>query len=110
MKRRMILVAAALLAAGIAQGQGKPSTAELGALAGPDREQKLVEGAKKEGELNIYTSAQSDDMGALVSAFEKKYGIKVNVWRSSSEKVLQRFVTESRSSKHSMDVAETNGP
>jgi iron(III) transport system substrate-binding protein len=110
MKRRMILVAAALLAAGIAQGQGKPSTAELGALAGPDREQKLLEGAKKEGELNIYTSAQSDDMGALVTAFEKKYGIKVSVWRSSSEKVLQRSIQEARGNRHTMDVAETNGP
>jgi iron(III) transport system substrate-binding protein len=37
--------------------------------------QKLVEGAKKEGELNIYTSAQNDDMGPLVAAFEKKYGV-----------------------------------
>ena len=110
MKRRMLLLAAALVAAGLAQAQTKPTTAELGAYSGPDREQKLLEGAKKEGELNIYTSAQSDDMGALVAAFEKKYGVKVSVWRSSSEKVLQRAVQEARGNRHTMDVAETNGP
>jgi iron(III) transport system substrate-binding protein len=49
-------------------------------------------------------------MGALVAAFEKKYGIKVNVWRASSEKVLQRAVQEARGNRHTMDVAETNGP
>ena len=110
MKRRTLLFAAILAAAGLAQAQNKPSTADLGAYAGADREQKLAEGAKKEGELNIYTSAQSDDMGALVAAFEKKYGVKVNVWRSSSEKVLQRAVQEARGNRHTMDVAETNGP
>ena len=68
MKRRTLLLAAALAAAGLAQAQSKPTTADLGAYAGSDREQKLAEGAKKEGELNIYTSAQSDDMGALVAA------------------------------------------
>ena len=110
MKRRTLLLAAALAAAGFAQAQSKPTTADLGAYAGADREQKLAEGAKKEGELNIYTSAQSDDMGALVAAFEKKYGLKVNVWRSSSEKVLQRAIQEARGNRHTMDVAETNGP
>jgi len=110
MKRRTLLLAAAIAAAGLDQAQPKATTAELGAYTGADREQKLAEGAKKEGELNIYTSAQSDDMGALVSAFEKKDGIKVSVWRSSSEKVLQRAVQEARGNRHTMDVAETNGP
>jgi iron(III) transport system substrate-binding protein len=90
--------------------QGKPTVESVSALTGPDREKKLLEGAKKEGSLMIYTSAQSDDMGALVQAFEKKYGLKVEVWRSSSEKVLQRAIQESRANKNTMDVAETNGP
>ena len=85
--------------------------AELAAYDKPDREQKLLAGAKKEGELQLYTSAQSDDMGALVKAFEAKYpGIKVTMWRSSSEKVLQRAVQEARAGRHTMDIAETNGP
>ena len=93
-----------------AQVKPNATAADVATYAGADRAQKILEGAKKEGELAIYTSAQQDDMGALVSAFEKKYGIKVTIWRASSEKVLQRAVQEARGNRHTMDVAETNGP
>ncbi len=101
--------AATLLPAG-AQVKGSVTAADVAGITGPDREQRLHEGAKKEGPLNIYTSAQSDDMGALVAGFEKKYGLKVNVWRSSSEKVLQRAIQETRGNRFTVDVVETNGP
>ena len=91
------------------RAQGR-SVAELGAIAGADREARLLEGAKKEAPLSIYTSAQSDDMGALVAGFEKKYGLKTSTWRAGSEKVLQRTVTEARGSRHTVDIIETNGP
>lgn len=118
MDRRRFTRTAAALAAALALAPTTPAFAqgksallgELSALTGPEREKRLAEGAKKEGELNIYTSAQPDDMGALVKGFEAKYGIKVNVWRSSSEKVLQRAVQEARANRHTMDVVETNGP
>jgi len=105
---------AALLAAlplsAVAQVKAGATAPDVATYTAPDRMQKLIEGAKKEGELNLYTSAQTDDMGPLIAAFEKKYGIKVNVWRSSSEKVLQRAIQEARGNKNTMDVAETNGP
>jgi iron(III) transport system substrate-binding protein len=115
MTKRFLLTAAAVAALGLAlpaSAQVKPNATatDVASYAGADRQQKLIDGAKKEGQLDIYTSAQTDDMGALVQAFEKKYGIKVNVWRSSSEKVLQRAITEARGNRHTMDVAETNGP
>ncbi len=112
MSRRTALAAAALFAVAALPGlAGAAGPAEISAYSGPDRTQKLLDGAKKEGGvLEMYTSAQSNDMGALTQAFEKKYGIQVNMWRSSSEKVLQRAVTEARAGRHTMDVAETNGP
>jgi len=116
MNRRLALVAASAIAAAFfpaaVPGQLKPNAtaADIGLYAGPDRLQKLIEGARKEGELNLYTSAQSDDMGAVAAAFEKKYGVKVSMWRASSEKVLQRALAEARANRHTMDVAETNGP
>lgn len=88
----------------------KNGMAELATYNGADRLQRLIAGAKKEGGLNIYTSAQSNDMGPLIGAFEKKYGIKATVWRASSEKVLQRAVVEARANRFTLDVAETNGP
>src|SRR5688572_13132019 len=112
MKRRLFItgIAAALAVPVYAQVKPNATAADVAAYSAPDRMQKLIEGAKKEGELNIYTSAQQDDMGALVSAFEKKYGIKVSVWRASSEKVLQRAIQEARGNRNTMDIAETNGP
>jgi iron(III) transport system substrate-binding protein len=112
MKRRAILAAAVLAAFAIpAWAQVGSSVAEIAAYMKPDREQKIYEAARKEGALTIYTSAQVKDMGAIVAAFEKKYpGIKVEIWRSSSEKVLQRSITEARAGRYTLDVAETNGP
>ena len=106
------VLAVLALAAAPALAQIKPNAtaADVALYAGPDRQQKLIEGAKKEGELNLYTSAQADDIGAVAAAYEKKYGIKVIMWRSSSENVLRRAVTEARANRRTMDVAETNGP
>jgi iron(III) transport system substrate-binding protein len=88
----------------------KGTMAELSQYTGADRMQKLVDGAKKEGTLSMYTSAQGSDMGPLVAAFEKKYGVKTDMWRAGSENVLQRAVTEARANRFTVDVVETNGP
>src|SRR6478672_11228642 len=45
----------------------------LATYQGADRMQRIIEGAKKEGEVSIYTSAPTDDMKAMGDAFEKKY-------------------------------------
>nr|MDP2192140.1 ABC transporter substrate-binding protein [Rhodoferax sp.] len=83
---------------------------EIYLYKGADREARLLEGAKKEGKVNIYTSLNTKDSGPITEAFEKKYGIKPLLWRSSSEKVLQRAVTEARAGRFLCDVLETNGP
>jgi len=70
----------------------------------------LIQNAKKEAEVVVYTSLISEDLTALSQAFEKKYGIKVQGWRASSEKVVQRTLTEARANRHAADVVETNGP
>ncbi|HEV2431273.1 MAG TPA: extracellular solute-binding protein [Burkholderiales bacterium] len=77
---------------------------------GPDRERVLAEGAKKEGEVMLYTSLVPEDLTALGAAFEKKYGVRLKTWRANSEKVLQRAVTEARAGRHEADIVETNGP
>jgi iron(III) transport system substrate-binding protein len=110
---RLLLGAAGGLGlAGIAAAQTPPSATmtELAQYEGPDRLQRLADGARKEGALSIYTSAQSEDLGPLVAGYEQKYGVKANVWRAGSEKVLQRAVTEARGNRFTVDVVETNGP
>ena len=82
---------------------------EIATYQGPDRTQRLIAGAKKEGTLTIYTSATVDDMAVLTAAFEKKYGIKPLVWRASSENIIQRASTEARGGRFDVDVFETDG-
>ena len=83
---------------------------EIYLYKGADRDARLLEGAKKEGQLSLYTSLNTKDSGPITEAFEKQTGVKVLLWRSSSEKVLQRAVTEARAGRHACDVLETNGP
>jgi iron(III) transport system substrate-binding protein len=100
----------ALGACGIVQAQVVVSTtAEMAGYAGGDRTDRLVAGAKKEGGVTLYTSANVDDMGVVTAAFEKKYGVKVRVWRGSSETLVQRSVVEARGARFDADVFETGG-
>jgi iron(III) transport system substrate-binding protein len=78
--------------------------AEIATYQGADREQRLIEGAKREKELTFYSSVPPDDIAALASAFDKKYGIKVKVWRADSEGFLQRIVNEARARRFEVDV------
>jgi iron(III) transport system substrate-binding protein len=89
---------------------GVQPSAPAATYQGADREQKLIAGAREEGSVMVYTSLPPDDMNPIVSAFEAKYGVKVQVWRSSAANVLQRGVTEARAQRFDADVYETNGP
>jgi iron(III) transport system substrate-binding protein len=113
--RRLLLAAAAASAASVVapRALAQDTSAANRALylyKGADREARLAEGAKKEGQVNIYTSLNTKDSGPITEAFEKKTGVKVLLWRASSEKVLQRAVTEARAGRFAFDVLETNGP
>jgi iron(III) transport system substrate-binding protein len=110
-RRSLLALAAGALLAPTAQAQD-PSARNraLYLYKGADREARLLEGAKKEGQLNLYTSLNTKDSGPITEAFEKATGVKVLLWRSSSEKVLQRAVTEARAGRFACDVLETNGP
>jgi iron(III) transport system substrate-binding protein len=76
---------------------------------GADRAQRLVEKAREEGTLTWYTSMAPTESRPLTEAFEKKYGIKVELWRAANEKLMQRILTEAQSKRHTFDVIETNG-
>lgn len=79
------------------------------AVAAPPPDAAWVERAKKEGTVTLYTSMQLVDSRPLTEAFEKKHGIKVNLWRASGEKVAERVLTESRGGRFDVDVIETDG-
>ena len=116
-KRQFALTAGVIAAAGVLLsvagcGQVAPEAAadDVAIYEGPDRLQRLIDGAKREGQLTIYTSAQTSDLGPVVEAFEQKYGIRASIWRAGSEAVLNRAVQENRAGRYTVDVIETNGP
>jgi iron(III) transport system substrate-binding protein len=84
--------------------------AAIATYAGPDRTQRLIDGAKKEGTLTLYSSGTPEDIGAVSYAYEKLYGVKVKFWRGSSEDILRRAMTEARASRFEADVADTASP
>jgi len=86
------------------------ASADPALYQGPDREARLLEGARKEGTLNLYTSLTVEDMAALNSAFESRYGVKVRMWRAAADKVLQRVLAEARAGRHEVDVVEASSP
>src|SRR5215468_7523380 len=102
--RREILSALALLVLAPCALAQPSSVAEIATYQGADREQRLIAGAKREKELTFYSSIPPDDIAALVSAFDHKYGVKVKVWRADSEGFLQRIVGEARARRFEVDV------
>src|ERR1700730_7715155 len=101
--------ASALLFSGAAWSAPAPNDA-IYMYRGADRDQQLLAQARKEGALTLYTSLSTNESVPLTAAFEKKYGIKVTLWRTTSDKVVQRAVSEGQAGRHVADVMETNGP
>ena len=78
----------------------------LGAAAERD---KLIEGAKKEGRLVLYTGMETEEAGIFTKEFTKKYPfVKTDVFRSAGEKVQARFIVEHRANTHLADVFQTS--
>ena len=80
------------------------------AAAAPAATAQSVEAARKEGVVNVYSSNPAPTMQALVADFEKRYGVKVNLWRASSAKVLQRLVAEKKAGRWDFDAVSVSGP
>jgi iron(III) transport system substrate-binding protein len=86
----------------LAQAEPDPAT-----YTGADRTERLIAGAKKEGMVTYYTTTPPAYVKLLADGFEKKYGVKVNIWRGLSEQVLQRTIAETRAGKHAADVIQS---
>ena len=89
----------------------KPSTlAELAVYNGPDREQLLIAGAKREGKVVWYTAIAGGSYKDLARAFEAKYGVPVEAYRGASRDLIAKVLAESQAKKYLMDVAESSPP
>src|SRR5439155_16271183 len=76
-------------------------------LRGAEREQKLIEGAKKEGKVVIYSFTAVDQLKPLLNEFQKKYPfIKAEHYRANATGVFNKFTTEARAGQTLADVID----
>src|ERR1700680_4657428 len=84
MRPRSLLIAAVAafcLDVNCAAAQTNPG-AETAGYQCDEPQQRLGEAEKREKELPLSSPFPPADIAALVAAFDKKYAIKVKVWRS----------------------------
>ncbi|MDX1484479.1 MAG: extracellular solute-binding protein [Alphaproteobacteria bacterium] len=87
------------------------STEEILNYKGPDRQKMLIEGARKEGKMVIYSSLIVNQMlRPLTEGFKKKYPfLEVKYWRGSSGKTFRKVTAEMRAGQLQADVIEGSG-
>jgi ABC-type Fe3+ transport system substrate-binding protein len=98
----------AMIWAGVAAAQ---SPDDILLYMGPDRAQRLIEGAKKEGQVVIYAALiQNQAMRPIAEGFGKKYPfVKLSTWRADSEAIVKKASAEVRANNVVADVIEGTG-
>jgi iron(III) transport system substrate-binding protein len=104
----VIAALALILNAGTASAQ---SGEDILHYKGADREQKLIEGAKKEGQVVIYAAIiVNQGMRPIAEKFQKKYPfVKLTYWRAPSEDIVAKVSAETRANNLVADVIEGTG-
>ena len=108
MRAAAVLLAGCLLATA---ATAQTPDANILTYAGPDRTDRLIEGAKKEGELTYYSAMiVNQALRPLTAAFQAKYPfIKISYWRADSEEIETKIAAEIRANNPVGDVIEGTG-
>lgn len=79
--------------------------ATLNQLPPAEREQKLIEGAKKEGTVMLYSSTGLEEIRAIIKVFEKKYPfLKVRFLKKGGGQLFNVVQMEIRGRQYIVDV------
>src|ERR1041384_6417092 len=71
---------------------------------------KIVQAARKEGEIIWYTTMSSDQSNAFMARFQQKYSfLKPSVTRLGGSALLNRILTEAKAGKNFFDVVHGTG-
>lgn len=71
-----------------------------------EAQQVNVDAAKKEGRIVLYGTVPAISMDVFNKGFERKYGIRVDYWRASSTKIMDRTLAEWRVGRPGFDLIE----
>jgi iron(III) transport system substrate-binding protein len=102
--------ACALLTAGTGL-RAQTANTDILTYRGPDRAEKLLEGASKEGEVVFYSAMITNQaLRPMADAFQKKYPkVKMTFWRADSEDIAAKLSAEIRANSLKADVVEGTG-
>jgi len=96
-KQRLLMTAGFWIAVGIFS----PFTLQTYAAS----DSAIIEAAKKEGELALWTASDLQQVTKMGQQFEKKYPfLKVNVYHSGAASLQSKIITESLAGEHTWDV------
>lgn len=97
-----------ILVISVSPAQGQSAEAKLAALeklSAQERQQKLLDGARAEGEAVVYANMDVSAMKPITDGFMKRYpGVKAAGVHFSGAAIITRIDTESRAGKQLSDV------
>jgi iron(III) transport system substrate-binding protein len=96
MNRRTVLKMSAALAGAASLLRGP--------MAFAASDPKVIDAARKEGAVSLYSSASTGPSNAIAEAFKKKYGIGVSVYRAGSAEVATRVQAEESAGRTQADA------
>ena len=100
-----VLLAAVILSPGWVQ---VASVADIALYKGKDRQSRIEEVTKKEGEI-VWIPPSPLDSSQVAQLFEKRYPfVKVKLYRLTSERALQRYLAEFQANRFIADIIDTN--
>lgn len=77
-------------------------------IAHANNHDALIEGAKKERELTLYTSMTVDQAQKLNDTFRAKYPfLQINMFRAVGERLLTKIMTEAQAGRFEFDVVQS---
>jgi ABC-type Fe3+ transport system substrate-binding protein len=116
MRRKILVLACSLFCVGLSIVVAEAAPAPSGAINpltynGPDREQRLMDGARREGQVVLYSGMiENQALRPIAQAFETKYPfVKLSYWRADSEDIVAKIIAETRGRNHVGDVIEGTG-
>ena len=108
--RRAVLELAAASTFVAARASAAPAV-NIANYKGPDRAALILDGAKRDGKLLVYSGMiENQALRPLVEAFKKKYPfVAAEYWRGDSRAMLQKLLAEQRARRIIGDIFESTG-
>ena len=106
-----MFVALAMILTATGQARAQAADDNPATWRGADREQRLIEGARKEGQVTVYSSMIVDQaLRPILDGFQAKYPfVKAQYVRDDPPQQLQKVMAEARSGRMVADVLESTG-